>query len=190
MLKTYGIWPDQEAFNMWHAGAKKRHNLPSPTAKDWTVPVFHPDGRVAAPLCGDHYVGPSYTRRDIEDQGFYREALLADIFRQIDELTQEVIGRGFVWKGKPISLSPTSNVLKNGLKHLLDQLGDNTPFPIMWSTLDDRGEVSIENAEEINAFWGGAMQELRRHLTLSNEIKRDVRTLEYSELLMWEDPRD
>lgn len=182
----YGLWDNRESFDSWHARAMAKHKIPQRGADSWTRPLQHVDGRIIAALNGE-----AHDRVLTSDE--YAEFMLSltrqRLQEEVDGGTQELISHGFEFNGERFSLSPRSNIIKNGLRHLLPQLGNEIPLPLYWNTLDDQKRVALNTVEEVSGFWIKAVGTMRYHITMATDIKEGIRHASADDLAMWEDPR-
>lgn len=183
----YGVWTSQEEFDLWHAEVMSKHGIPKKGTSLWTRVVALPDGRFTAPLNGEVFAGAQLTPAEFD------EAMLSmtrtRVMEEIDSGTSELLSRGFAFRGQMFSLSPESNILKNGLRHMLPVLDEAMVLPITWNTIDNQSTISLETAEEVDQFWQTAVGTMQARLKEANALKVTIREASREELDFWEDPR-
>lgn len=101
------------------------------------------------------------------------EDLRAEKFAEIDLRTQELIAKGMPYGGKIYSLSANARDNYSGM--LVAESRGFMSYPITFNTLDDLGQITIENAGELDYFCGTAMGVVKLHTGSGTALKKLVR---------------
>ena len=94
----------------------------------------------------------------------------AEKIRLVDARTDELIDDGFPYDGQMFSLSEQAQ-----LKLLGAVIGSaSLTYPVEWNNIDDTGTTLLDDAAEVNVFYGTAMLTVEAHLATGTALKNAI----------------
>jgi hypothetical protein len=97
----------------------------------------------------------------------------------IDQRTQEVIARGFIFAGKTFSLSANAQLTLLGTFNARTAL----TYPVRWNTIDDTDTYELQDQTQVEAMYAAAVAAVRLALDSGTALKDQVRAASTSAAL-------
>lgn len=92
---------------------------------------------------------------------------------QIDQKTNEILARGYLWDGVVLSLSLGAQTRLNGI--YATRLDPPGGYPVIWNSLDDLSFVTLADANDVVSMHDAAGDRLRSVVDSGTAIKDEVR---------------